>query len=63
MISSYHSYNSGLLKIWESDFALGLVVDFSIISPFLGKGKEVDNQRLYKKYELLYVYLTGLILI
>ena len=63
MISSYHSYNLGLLKIWESDFALVLVVDFSIISPCLGKGKEVDIQRLYKKYQLLYVYLTGLILI
>ena len=61
---------SGLLRTWESHFALVSVMNFSIISPCLdSKGKvfsdnynltnQVDVQRLYEKYKLI---ICGLIL-
>ena len=53
---SIHIQKSGLLKTWKSHFSLVWVMEFTIISPCLGKGKRfyensnlinlVDTQRL-----------------
>ena len=53
---SIHIQKSGLLKTWKSHFSLVWIMEFTIISPCLGKGKRfyensnlinlVDTQRL-----------------